>query len=100
MKKLVILKVIIVLTLFGSFYITGHLLLTYIAVISGRIKVAGAAQWQLSFILAPVPAVLGLLSLSITSWLRPKSHRFLMILSFVATILPIVLHYLVVGHVY
>ena len=100
MKQQIIPKIIVVLILVVSGYITLNLFLTYIAVISGRLSGAGAAQWQFAFTLAPVSAVLGLVCWGVSYWVRPRLPRLFTVLSSVASIAPLALLSLVLMHVY
>ncbi|MGA7965653.1 MAG: hypothetical protein WCB49_07185 [Gammaproteobacteria bacterium] len=100
MKKQIIPKVIVVLALSASGYITFNLLVTYIAAISGRLVGAGAAQWQFAFLLAPVPIACGLLGLGVACWVRPRLSRSFIVLSSVATATPMLLLGLVLMHAY
>lgn len=100
MKQQIIPKIIVVLALVASGYITLNLFSTYIAAISGHLTGAGAAQWQFAFTLAPVSAVLGMFCLGVSYWVRPRLSRLFIGLSSVAVIAPLGLFSLVLMHVY
>ena len=77
-------------------YPTATFLVDYVRAISG----APDAQWQFSFVLVPVPVVLGAAALVVAYHSRPPAPRFLTAGALAVTLLPVALAALVIVHAY
>jgi hypothetical protein len=86
--------------LVASGYVTAAMTTTYVAAVLNTLQGAGAAQWQLQFLLAPFPALLGLAALLVAGFVDRPLNSSLQAVSVLATAAPILLLVLVLSHAY
>jgi len=91
-----LLSAIVVVLLAISAYFTVPMSWTYFTAVQGKLHGAGAAQWQLQFLLAPFSSLLALASLGIAWFVRKPVDTPLKIMSVLAAVVPLALFVLVV----
>jgi hypothetical protein len=58
------------------------------------------AQWQMSFVMAPIPIVLAVIGLLIAYFPRPRLHKVFIVGSWIAVTIPAACLVLVMSHLY
>jgi hypothetical protein len=96
MSRRTLLQITFAVIAFISSYLTGVLAYNYFEALFGR----QSAQWQFAFCTAPLPFLLGLLSLAIALMAKPRLSKVSIGISIGVTVLPVFLFLLVIFRVY